>query len=48
MRNYSNLTLTIPHELAEWLKEYKKRNCVSLSAIITKILETWRSKKENV
>ncbi len=44
MRNYSNITLTIPHELADWLKEYKRRHCVSLSAVFTKLLEAWRGK----
>jgi hypothetical protein len=45
MRNYSNLTLTIPHDLADWLKEYKRQHCISLSAVITKILEKWRQQK---
>ncbi len=46
MRNYANLTLTIPHDLADWLKEYKRRHCLSLSAVVTKLLEKWRSDKD--
>ena len=42
MKNYSNITFTVPHELAEWLKEYKKRHFVSLSAVITKLIQDWR------
>ena len=45
MRTYTNLTLTVPNDLADWLKEYKRQHCVSLSAVITKILEKWRAKE---
>ena len=42
MKKYTNLTFTVPHELADWLKEYKQRHFVSLSAVITKLIQDWR------
>ena len=46
MVNFKNLTLTIPKELFNWLKEYKKQNYVSLSAIITDLIQEWRLRHE--
>lgn len=47
MRNYANLTITLPRELYNWLMGYKKRHYVSLSALITGLLGDWKEKKSD-
>lgn len=46
MRNYANLTVTLPRELYNWLMVYKKRHYISLSALVTDLLKGWREKNE--
>lgn len=41
----SNLTVTIPSELLAWLRDYKQRKCISISAFIGKLLQEWRDKE---
>lgn len=36
------LTVTIPKDLQEWLKDYKQHNCINISAVITRLLIKWR------
>lgn len=48
MRNYSNLTVTVPRELYGWLMAYKRRHYVSLSALITSLIDKWKGEQHEV
>ena len=39
------ITLSFPAELAEWLKEYKKSHYISISALVSGLLQEWRGAK---
>lgn len=41
MRKTSNFTITISKELGVWLRAYKEKYCVSVSAIVHKLLKEW-------
>lgn len=41
-----SFTVTIPSDLLEWLREYKQEKCVSLSALVTKLLTEWRASND--
>lgn len=41
------MTLTLPAELAVWLKEYKKAHYISISALVAGLLQEWRSAKND-
>lgn len=45
MRNYANLTVTIPKELYHWLMAYKKRRYISLSALVTDLIKKWKGEQ---
>lgn len=42
MRNYANLTVTLPRELYNWLLGYKKRRYISISALVSDLISKWR------
>ena len=37
------MTFSLPVELAEWLKDYKHKHLVSLSAVVARLLSEWRA-----
>ena len=41
MRKTSNFTITISKEFGVWLRAYKEKYCVSVSAIVHKLLKEW-------
>lgn len=43
----SNLTVTIPSELLAWLRDYKTQKCISISALIARLIEQWRSEEDD-
>lgn len=43
----SNLTVTIPSELLAWLREYKHKKCISISALVAQLIKQWRSKEDD-
>jgi len=45
MRKTSNFTITISKEFGVWLRAYKEKYCVSVSAIVHKLLKEWIAKQ---
>lgn len=43
----SNLTVTIPSELLAWLRDYKQRKCISISAFVAQLIKQWRNKEDD-
>lgn len=43
----SNLTVTIPSELLAWLRDYKQRKCISISAFVAQLIQKWRDKEDD-
>lgn len=40
------ITLSFPEELTVWLKEYKKSHYISISALVSGLLQEWRGAKK--